>query len=308
MNRLPYGQLRNSLELLLNHYMMFCMTQTSPLVSAAWLLENLNAVKLVDVRFALGKPNFGLEAFKAGHLPGAVFLDLERDLSSPVRDDRIGGRHPLPNPEKLAEKLSNLGIGNSSVVVTYDDPSSGQGFYAAHLWWLLRWLGHDGVAVLDGGLPTWLEAGGKLETGETSSLNAVFTPRVRSEMVVDAAQVAARTSSAALLDSRAAPRYRGEIEPLDWKAGHIPGAVNMDWSNGLSANGTFKPVLEQQERFAKFEDSEEVLVYCGSGVSAGANMLALELAGVSNAKLYAGSWSDWVSNSSNPVAVGSEAG
>jgi thiosulfate/3-mercaptopyruvate sulfurtransferase len=290
------------------YLMMFCMENHSPLVSAAWLLEHLEAVKLVDVRFALGKPDFGLEAFRAGHLPGAVFLDLERDLSSPVRDDRVGGRHPLPNPEKLAEKLSNLGIGDSSVVVAYDDPSSGQGFYAAHFWWLMRWLGHDAVAVLDGGLPAWLEAGGKLETGETSSSSTVFTPRVRTEMVVDAAQVAARTSSAALLDSRAAPRYRGEVEPLDWKAGHIPGAVNMDWTDGLSANGTFKPVLEQRERFESLEDSEEVLVYCGSGVSAGANMLALELAGVKNTKLYAGSWSDWVSDSSNPVMVGTDPG
>ena len=282
------------------------MENHSPLVTAAWLLEHLETLKLVDVRFALGKPDFGLEQYQSGHLPGAVFLDLERDLSSPVRDDRVGGRHPLPNPEKLAQKLSNLGIGDSSFVVFYDDPSSGQGFYAAHGWWLLRWLGHDSVAVLDGGIPAWLEAGGKLETGETSTLNAVFTTRVRPDMVADAAQVASRSSSVALLDSRAAPRYRGEVEPLDWKAGHIPGAVNTDWAEGLSANGTFKPILEQQERFSKLEDSEEVLVYCGSGVSAGANMLALELAGVKNAKLYAGSWSDWVSDSSHAITVGDE--
>jgi thiosulfate/3-mercaptopyruvate sulfurtransferase len=288
--------------------MMFCMTQTAPLVSAAWLLENLNSVKPVDTRFALGKPDFGLEAYQSGHLPGAVFLDLKRDLSSVVRDDRVGGRHPLPNPEHLAEKLSSFGIGNSSFVVTYDDPSSGQGFYAAHLWWLLRWLGHDGVAVLDGGIPAWLEAGGKLETGKTATSNATFIPRVRSEMVVGADQVAARSSSVALLDSRAAPRYRGELEPLDWKAGHIPGAINMDWAQVLDSTGKFKPALEQQEHFSKLEESKEVLVYCGSGVSAGANMLALELAGVKNTKLYAGSWSDWVSDSSNPVAIGSESG
>jgi thiosulfate/3-mercaptopyruvate sulfurtransferase len=288
--------------------MMFCMTQTAPLVSAAWLLENLNSVKLVDTRFALGKPDFGLEAYQSGHLPGAVFLDLERDLSSPVRDDRVGGRHPLPNPEKLAAKLSSLGIGDSSLVVFYDDPSSGQGFYAAHGWWLMRWLGHDAVAVLDGGLPAWLEANGNLETGETATSSATFTARVRPEMVVSAAQVTARGSSAAVLDSRAAPRYRGEIEPLDWKAGHIPGAINMDWSDGLDSTGKFKTAFEQQERFSKLENSEEVLVYCGSGVSAGANMLALELAGVKNAKLYAGSWSDWVSDSSRPVAVGIEPG
>ena len=127
-------------------------------------------------------------------------------------------------------------------------------------------------------------------------------------MVVDAAQVAARSSSVALLDSRAAARYRGDVEPLDWKAGHIPGAINMDWSDGLDSTGKFKSPLEQQERFSKLENADEVLVYCGSGVSAGANMLALELAGAKNTKLYAGSWSDWVSDSGNPVAVGSEAG
>ncbi len=280
------------------------MNPSSPLVPAAWLLEHQNSVSLVDVRFALGKPDFGREQYQAGHLPGAVFLDLERDLSSPVRDDRVGGRHPLPDPEKLAGILSNLGIGDSSFVVFYDDPSSGQGFYAAHGWWLLRWLGHDQVAVLDGGLPAWLEAGGQLETGETPTSSATFTLKVRPEMVVDAGQVGSRSSSTALLDSRAAPRYRGEVEPLDWKAGHIPGATNMDWSDGLDSTGKFKTSLEQQERFSKLEDSEDVLVYCGSGVSAGANMLALELAGVKNAKLYAGSWSDWVSNPENPVATG----
>lgn len=282
------------------------MNYTSPLVSAAWLLENLNSVRLVDVRFALGKPDFGLESYIAGHLPNSVFLDLERDLSSPVREDRVGGRHPLPNPETLAKKLSNLGIGNSSFIVAYDDPSSGQGFYAAHLWWLMRWLGHDAVAVLDGGLPAWLAAGGNLETTEPHFSSAGFIPNIQSAMVVNASEVTARSSSSVLLDSRAAPRYRGEVEPLDWKAGHIPGAVNFDWAQSLNASGSFKTQLEQQQRFSKLEQSEEILVYCGSGVSAGANMLALELAGVKNTKLYAGSWSDWVSDSGRPVAIGDE--
>jgi thiosulfate/3-mercaptopyruvate sulfurtransferase len=284
--------------------MMICMNQTSPLVSAAWLLENLKVAKVVDLRFALGKPDFGLEVYRTGHLPGAVFLDLERDLSSPVREDRVGGRHPLPDPEILAQKFSSLGIGDSSFVVAYDDPSSGQGFYAAHFWWLLRWLGHDQVAVLDGGLPAWLEAGGKLETEEPKSSSAIFVPRVRPEMVVSAAQVAARSSSVALLDSRATGRYQGLVEPLDWKAGHIPGAVNLDWAESLDDTGKFKSMLEQQQRFLSLEGSEEVLVYCGSGVSAGANMLALELAGVQNAKLYAGSWSDWVSDDLRSITLG----
>lgn len=284
------------------------MNHPAPLVSADWLLENLDFVKLIDVRFALGKPEFGLRSFQNGHLPGAVFLDLERDLSSQVREDRVGGRHPLPDPEVLAQKLSSVGIDDSSFVVAYDDPSSGQGFYAAHLWWLMRWLGHDAVAILDGGIPAWLEAEGKLETLEPQPKPATFCPRVRSEMVVNATQVAARNASVAMLDSRAAPRYRGEVEPLDWKAGHIPGAQNLDWAESLDANGKFKSSLEQQQRFDSLKGSEEVLVYCGSGVSAAANLLALELAGIENAKLYAGSWSDWISNDSRPIAVGIEPG
>jgi thiosulfate/3-mercaptopyruvate sulfurtransferase len=170
----------------------------------------------------------------------------------------------------------------------------------------MRWLGHDAVAVLDGGLPAWLAAGGNLEMTEPHHSSPGFIPNVQSAMVVNASEVAARSSGSVLLDSRAAPRYRGEVEPLDWKAGHIPGAQNFDWAQVLDANGKFKSALEQQQRFESLENTEEVLVYCGSGVSAGANMLALELAGVKNTKLYAGSWSDWVSDPSRPVAMGDE--
>ncbi len=282
----------------------------NPLTSAAWLLEHYldHDVRLVDARFLLGQPNAGRDAYDSGHIPGAIFLDLERDLSSPKQSDGRGGRHPLPDPNVLASRLSGLGIGNQDSVIAYDDPSTGQGFYAAHVWWLLRYLGHDRVSVLDGGLPAWIAAGGTLEEDLPFYGTASFTPRVRAEMLVNAEDVTARGSGAVLIDSRAAPRYRGEVEPIDSKAGHIPGAINLDWSASLEPDGKFKASSAQTERFTALENVEEVLVYCGSGVSACGNLLALEVAGISGAKLYAGSWSDWISQPDAPIALGQEPG
>ena len=279
-----------------------------PLVSAAWLMTNLENSNLhvVDARFLLGKPDAGLDMYRAAHIPSAVFVDLERDLSAAVRADRVGGRHPLPTPEVLSARLGALGIGDDHLVIAYDDPASGQGFYAAHLWWLLRYLGHDAVRVLDGGIAAWIAAGGSLEAGTVKLETAVFTPRARLEMLVSADDVAGRSSNAVLIDSRAPERYRGELEPLDWKAGHIPGAVNVNWAGGVQG-GQWLEGAAQRERFASVADADEIIVYCGSGVSAAGNLLALELAGVKDAKLYAGSWSDWVSDSERPVATGSEA-
>ena len=282
----------------------------NPLTSAAWLLEHHldRDVRVIDARFLLGQPNAGRDSYAAGHIPGAVFLDLERDLSSPKRSDSRGGRHPLPDPKVLASRLSGLGIGNEHSLIAYDDPSTGQGFYAAHVWWLLRYLGHDRVTVLDGGLWAWLAAGGNLEQDVPIHATASFTPRVRPAMLVGAEDVAARASDAILIDSRAAPRYRGEVEPIDAKAGHIPGAINLDWSASLGSDGTFKSSSAQIERFTGLENADEVLVYCGSGVSACGNLLALEVAGISGAKLYAGSWSDWICQSDAPIAVGADPG
>jgi thiosulfate/3-mercaptopyruvate sulfurtransferase len=278
----------------------------SPLVEVDWLLEHHRDadVRVVDARFALGQPDAGINAYHAGHVPDAVFLDLERDLSSPVRPDKKGGRHPLPDPDVLAAKLGALGIGDEHLVVAYDDPSAGQGFYAAHLWWLLRYLGHDRVAVLDGGLPAWINEDGRLETTLPEHPVMIFTPRVRPEMIVDADFVASRDDRTALIDSRAGARYRGEIEPIDPKAGHIPGARNRDWSAGLTVDGRWKSSDEQRARFDGLED--DLIVYCGSGVSATGNLLALEIAGRKDARLYAGSWSDWVSDETRPIATGED--
>ncbi len=270
----------------------------NPLVGTTWLLENISNpnLRIVDTRFLLGKPTAGLEAYHAGHISSAIFLDLETDLSSAKRPDGSGGRHPLPDPETLAARLGSLGIGSEHLIVAYDDPSSGQGFYAAHLWWLLRYLGHDRVQVLDGGIASWA---GQLETRVPEFPPSIFTPRVRPEMLVTAEDVSTGTT---LIDSRAPERYRGEIEPLDKKAGHIPQAQNIVWASALE-NGFWKSPESQRERF-KLETAKETIVYCGSGVSACANLLALEVAGLQGAKLYAGSWSDWVSDDSRPIKTG----
>lgn len=278
------------------------------LVSPEWLLEHYQnpRVRIVDTRFTLGKPDAGQAAYDAGHIPGAVFIDLEKDLSAPVRPDRVGGRHPMPSSEQFEAVLSRLGISNGDHVVAYDDPSTGSGFYAAHLWWILRYLGHDEVSVLNGGLPAWIAAGGSISTEAPAPASANFVANPKNEMLVDAAYVQNRPANSVLVDSRAPERFRGEVEPLDWKAGHIPGAVNRNWADGLAPDRTWKSAEEQSGRFAELSNGggNEVIVYCGSGVSAGGNLLALELAGVPNVKLYAGSWSDWISDDSRPIATG----
>jgi len=277
----------------------------TPLVDAQWLKAHLSdpRLRIVDCRFSLSDPLAGHFAYRQEHIPGALYFNLETDLSGAVRPDRKGGRHPLPEPQALAQTLANAGIGNGHFVVAYDDPPAG-GMFAPRLWWLLRWLGHDDVAVLDGGIAAWKRAEGELETTLPTLLEAHFTPRPRPEMVLNAQAVQNRAPGTVLIDSRASARYRGESEPIDPVAGHIPGAINRDWQEALDANGQFRDAASQQQRFAGLD--REVILYCGSGVSASANLLAMEIAGHKKAKLYAGSWSDWISDQTRPVATGDE--
>ncbi|THF85250.1 sulfurtransferase [Deinococcus sp. KSM4-11] len=282
---------------------------SSPLTSAAWLLEHVNdpTVRVLDCRYALSDPLVGRIAYLGGHIPGAVYADLETDLSGPLQESGAGGRHPLPDPGTLAAWLGSVGIGNDSVVVCYDDPSTGQGFYAARAWWLLRWLGHAQVSVLDGGYPAWVAAGGQSSADEPGPVPATFTPDVQTEMVATAADVQALPPGTLLIDSRAPARYRGEVEPIDAKAGHIPGAVNREWAGALDAGGQWRPANEQAARLDA--GNAPTVTYCGSGVSATPNLLARELAGVPlgpDNRLYAGSWSDWISHDARPVATGDE--
>ncbi|ADV68486.1 sulfurtransferase [Deinococcus maricopensis] len=279
----------------------------SPLVSADWLVAHLNdpRVRVLDARFELMNPEAGAAAYRAGHLPGAVYAGLSDVLSGPKTPSGAGGRHPLPDPEVLAAWLGAHCVRNDSVVVAYDDPTSGHGFYAARAWWLLRWLGHDRVFVLDGGLPAYLRAGGPLTTEVPSPAPTTFTPHVRADLVASADEVGARGAGALLVDSRAPARYRGDTEPLDRRAGHIPGALNRDWSGALREDGTWRTPEEQAARLDVGD--APVTFYCGSGVSATPNLLALELAGRPlgpGNRLYSGSWSDWVSDEGRPVETG----
>ncbi|PSB20111.1 sulfurtransferase [Phormidesmis priestleyi ULC007] len=266
------------------------------IVSADWLQHHLDdlQVTIVDCRFSLTEPELGRQQYETGHIPGAYYLDLNRDLSSPVA--RHGGRHPLPDLEDLAAKLSDMGITNSTQVIVYDDSRLA---FAARLWWLLRYLGHDRVAVLDGGFQKWRAVGYPISQVQPDRKSGHFIPQPRSQWIVDIDAVKARKDlpNVALVDSREGERYRGEKEPIDPIAGHIPGAANYPWQDVTDANGFVRSAKEQRDRWSTLQSADEILVYCGSGVTACVNLLSLAIAGIDTGKLYAGSWSDWCSYS-----------
>jgi len=270
---------------------------TYPIVSAAWLYEHLNDpnVAIADCRFNLMQPDAGQQQYETAHIPGAYYLDLNRDLSSPV--SQHGGRHPLPNPSQLAQTMRQMGVNSTptpTLVVAYD---ASRLAFASRLWWLLQYLGHPQVAVLDGGWDAWMAAGYPVTANVPTLQTGNFRPNIQSDRVVDIEQVKARKDlpSVVLVDSREGERYRGEREPIDPVAGHIPGAVNYPWQDVTTEQGTVRSPVEQQQRWANLPTTDEILVYCGSGVTACVNLLSLELAGISTGKLYAGSWSDWCS-------------
>ncbi|MFX3633235.1 MAG: sulfurtransferase [Candidatus Pristimantibacillus sp.] len=268
--------------------------------------ENKGNLVIADCRFLLNDPGAGEAAYLAGHVPGAVYLHLERDLSGPKQPGGAGGRHPLPDAQQLADKLGAVGIGNRTSVVAYDDQG---GAMASRLLWLLQWLGHSGEkAIVAGGFDAWQSAGGAVTTKLPEVIGQTFVPQEQADIVVDAAYVRERLGrdDVTLIDSREAPRYRGEVEPIDPVAGHIPGAVNRFWKDGYEADGMMKLVDAQLERFSGISPDDEIIVYCGSGVTATPNVIALEAAGYRNVKLYAGSWSDWSSDEGNPVETGDE--
>lgn len=260
--------------------------------------------RIFDCRFSLADPQAGRNAYAAGHLPDAFFLDLEQDLSGPLTGSN--GRHPLPAASQLADTLGGLGVTEATQVIAYDDVG---GMFAARLWWLLRWLGHDRVAVLNGGLQAWMADGRPLSQETPEARPAVFTPHVRQEMVVDAKYVLdhLHQPDMLLIDARSADRYRGENENLDPVGGHIPGAVNRFFKDNLGPEGLFKQASELQEEFGRIlkgGDAHNAVLQCGSGVTACHNLLAMEAAGLDGARLYAGSWSEWCADPTRPVATG----
>jgi thiosulfate/3-mercaptopyruvate sulfurtransferase len=262
-------------------------------------------LRIVDVRWYLGEPGAGRAAYEAGHLPGAIHVDLDRELSGPG-----AGRHPLPDPGTFATTLARAGIGDEHLVVAYDDVG---GWVAARLWWMLDTLGHARVAVLDGGFPAWVAAGLPVETEVVRHPEAQLALAPRWTKVVDREEVSDRLGQRLLLDARSGPRYRGETEPVDPIPGHIPTAVNAPIDGNLGTDGRFLPAEQLRARFAGLGanpargDGGEVITSCGSGVSACHNALAMRVAGLPDPVLYPGSWSDW-STAGYPVATGPDPG
>jgi thiosulfate/3-mercaptopyruvate sulfurtransferase len=268
---------------------------------------------IIDCRFELARPDWGEQAFAAAHIPNALYAHLDRDLSGPRT--ALTGRHPLPEVGALEATFGRWGIDEKVQVVAYDQ--GGALAFAARLWWLLRWLGHGKVAVLDGGLAAWQHAGLPLDTGAAARAPRRFRAAPAADAVVTSAALASLVASGALergerllVDARGADRFAGENETLDPVAGHIPGARNHPFASNLDARGRFLEASELRRRWAqrlRGRPAAEVISMCGSGVTACHNLLALEVAGLAGARLYAGSWSEWIRDPARPVARGAEA-
>ena len=279
-----------------------------PLVDVATLARHLGRADwiVVDCRFTLSDPSAGWAAYGLGHVPGARYAHLDDDLSR--RPNAIEGRHPLPERDRFAAALGCWGISVDDAVVAYDE---GSGAVAARLWWLLRWLGHERCAVLDGGFAAWVGAGLDVERGTAAVTARRYAPRGAARVaVVATGELAARQAAGALLvDARAAPRYRGEQEPIDPKAGHVPGARNRPFSANVTADGRFRAPADLRAELLELlggRDPGRLIAMCGSGVTACHLLLAMEAAGLPGGQLYAGSWSEWIRDPGRPVRTGPE--
>ena len=285
------------------------------------LMKSGQPLRVFDCSFNLMQPHLGEQQYQAAHIPGAIYADLEMALSARhgvsgahgvitatgADAPASGGRHPLPNRERFATWLSSVGMGNEMQAVVYDRNGAN---YCGRLWWMFKWAGHENVAVLDGGLQAWQAAGGAVNSGdEPAHFQANFLLQPERATLVDAKAVAAQLGrpTQTLIDARAAPRFKGEFEPLDPVAGHIPGALNRPFGQNLTPEGKFKPAEQLKAEFAALLDQRDpatVVHHCGSGVSALPNLIAMEIAGLGRTALYAGSWGDWCSDPKRPVARG----
>lgn len=280
----------------------------SHLVSTDWLDAHLNDldIRIADVRWYLfDKDKTGRGEYERGHIPGAIYLDMDLDLAD--HDAPGPGRHPLPRPEAFAESMARAGIGANTHVIAYDDRG---GATAARLWWLLCYFGHDNVSLLDGGITQWVADGRPLQTETPSVARAEFVAHPHPEMVVDKEAIKSmqNDSRALILDVRVAERYEGKIEPIDPRAGHIPGAKNAPIAGNLRSDSDFRFLSpdDLRKRYDQLgaRDANEIVAYCGSGVNAAQAVFALNLAGFVSAKLYEGSWSDWSRDKDLPAALG----
>ena len=278
------------------------------IISAPALAQHINDSKWIifDCRFSLADSEAGAKAYRFGHITGARYVHLDRDLSSAITD--FTGRHPLPDFKSLIQKLGRWGIDNASQIVVYDDAG---GAFAGRMWWLLRCLGHNRAAVLDGGIQQWRQQGYPTTTALPSIKGSAFRAYLDDTLWLNALQVQNGLSRKAikLIDARTPERYRGEQEPIDPVAGHVPGALNRPFQLNLDASGRFKAPDELRAGFSGLiggASPEQVVHMCGSGVTACHNLLAMEIAGLSGSRLYAGSWSEWIRNKNRPVATGGE--
>jgi thiosulfate/3-mercaptopyruvate sulfurtransferase len=266
-----------------------------------WLVNHIHDhdVRVVDCRFSLAQPNKGHEDYLTSHLPGATFFDLEKDLSKPASVH--GGRHPLPDVAGFVEKLASAGIDEHTTIVAYDH---GEGAFASRFWWMLRYLGHEKVFILDGGFKEWTEANYLVTTEIPQLKKSNFSIHLQDKMIADIGDVKEaflnHQDSVIFIDSREEKRFLGIEEPIDKKAGHIPTAINKPWFEGFH-KGLMKQADEQKRRFADIEPEKQIIVYCGSGVTAAPNFLALKEAGYENVRLYVGSFSDWISYEENEI-------
>ena len=285
------------------------MDDRHPLISSKQLASRIgnSDLRIVDCRFDLKDTSAGRTSYLHEHLPGAVYADLDRDLAAPVGPGN--GRHPLPDPAALAETFGCLGIDSKTHVVAYDECS---GAIAARAWWLLRWLGHSSVSLLDGGITRWRALGLPVEGGEVEVRQHLFEPDPHPEMILETEEIVAAGSECSqlrLLDARDAARFRGEIEPIDKVAGHIPGALNLPFSASLNNDGTWKARKDLAHMFERVLGSDTDSpwnVMCGSGVTACHLAIAGLLAGLPIPRLYVGSWSEWTANPSRSVAIGEQ--
>jgi thiosulfate/3-mercaptopyruvate sulfurtransferase len=284
----------------------YAETALSTLIDTDELAAHLDdpAFVIVDVRHDLARPDtFGDAVYAEAHIPGARFAHVDRDLSAPKTG--LNGRHPLPTPEAAAALFGRLGIDSSKQVVVYD---LGSGMFASRLWWMLRWLGHDRAAVLDGGFAKWQHEGRPVTSQTSAVRTATFVPtRVRPTVSATGVAASLPRHGLLLLDARAAERYRGDVEPLDPVAGHIPGALNRPYTRNIATDGTFRSPRELRVEFEAMlhgRPPDDLVHYCGSGISATHNLLAMTIAGYPLTRIYPGSWSEWVSDPRRPVAKG----
>ncbi len=276
------------------------------IISVEDLNKNLNTQDwlIFDCRFILKDPEGGLKKFNQGHIPGAQYADMDKDLASPMTS--TSGRHPLPNPDEFINKLQSWGVNNTSQIICYDDMS---GAFAARMWWLLKWLGHNDVAVLDGGIDKWTANNLTLETDTQQKAAGSFSGQANNDMWVDVefVQKELAENNINLLDARSAERFTAKDTKTDPVAGHVPGAMSYPFAENLSKQGVFLPLEELQKRFAPMlpsSEKKEVINMCGSGVTACHNLLAMRIAELPMTRLFVGSWSEWIKDKSRPVATG----